>query len=345
MKKTYVAAIAILAAFVIVLAAAVALLQYSPSQSSTGKLAVMGTDPPVAAAGVSDATVAYSSVMAHTSGSDMASGWTQVSGSGSMDLMASQGTAQTLAASQVSAATYDAFRFNVDSCKVVYQGQSYAATVAASTLTAQSQSKVQVAANSSAAAVVDLRTFIENTGGSSSPQFVFSASAMATSVPPETTATLNLKLGATVDLSGQAWWSSFVTSTSTNVNIGATLSSGSLSLNLQNSGGASAEVQEVIITPVSAYSYTSASLPPSLSGSAVFTVSGSGSVQQSSSIQGSALLNGGATVASGSSTTLNYNGNIAMNSNIVASGVVSGQQYVITCIGANTYASTTVVAS
>ena len=180
MEKTFVAAIAIVAAIGIVLAAAVVLIQYqSPSQSGAGKLAIMGTDPAVAASGVSDATIAYSSVYAHTAGSDMASGWTQVSGSGSMDLMASQGTVHTLAASQVSAASYDAFKFNVDSCKVVYQGQSYVTTVASTTITAESQSKVQVAANSSAAAVVDLRTFIENTATTSSPQFVFSATAGA----------------------------------------------------------------------------------------------------------------------------------------------------------------------
>lgn len=345
MKKTYVAAIAILAALVIVLAAAVALLQYQPSQSNSGRLAIMGTDPAVAASGVSDATITYSSVMAHTAGSDMASGWTQVSGSGTMDLMASQGTAQTLATAQVNAATYDAFRFNVDSSKVVYQGQTYTATVASSTLTAQSQSKVQVTANSTAAAVIDLRTFIENTASSSSPQFVFSATAVATSIPAETTAALDLNLGATADLSGQAWWSTFVSSTSTNLNVVATLTSGSLSLNLQNSGGANAEVQEVIITPVSASAFASASLPSTLSGSAVFTVTGSGTFQQSSSLQASALLNGGAAVASGSAATLTYNGNIAIDSSLLSSGIVAGQQYIVTLIGANTYASTTVVAS
>ena len=345
MKKTYVAAIAILAAIVIVLAAAVALLQYAPSPSSTGKLAVMGTDPPVAATGVSDATVAYSSVEAHAAGSDMASGWTQVSGSGSMDLMASQGTAQTLATSQVNAATYDAFRFNVDSCKVVYQGQTYVATVASSTLTAQSQSKVQVTSNSTAAAVVDMRTFIENTATTSSPQFVFSASAVAASVPSETLASLSLRIGATADLSGEAWWSTFVAQTSTNLNVAATLSSGTLTLNLHNSGGADAEVQEIIVTPVSASTLASASLPATLSGSAVFTVSSSGSVQQASSIQASALLNGGASVSSGSSSTITFTGNIAMDSNLQASGILTGQEYIITCIGANTYASTTVVAS
>jgi Domain of unknown function (DUF4382) len=343
MKKTYVAAIAILAASVIVLAAAVALIQYQPSQSGSGKLAIMGSDPAVASSGVSDATVAYSSVMAHPAGSDMASGWVQVSGAGTMDLMASQGTAKVLATSQVNAATYDAFRFNVDSCRVVYEGQTYAATVASTSLTAQSHNKVQVNSSSSAAALVDLRTFIMNTASSSSPQFVFSATAVATSVPPQSEATLSLQLGTTVDLSSEAWWSSFTSQTSTALNVAATVSSSSLVLNLQNSGSADAQVQEVIITPVSAFASLTASLPASFSGSAVFTASGSGSLQQSSTLQASTLLNSGAAVASGSTATLNYDGNIATSSTFA--GIVPGQQYVVTCIGANTYASTTVVAS
>jgi len=348
MKKTIVAAIAIVAALLVVLAAAVAFIQYqSPSQSGSGTLAVMGTDPAVAASGVSDATIAYSSVYAHTAGSDMASGWTQVSGSGSMDLMASQGTAQTLATSQVGAATYDAFKFNVDSCKVVYQGQSYVTTVSSSTITAESQSKVQVNSSSTAAAVVDLRTFIENTGTTSSPQFIFSATAMATSVPPSTVAALSLQLGATSDLSAQGWWSAFVAQTSTNLNVAATLSSSSMVLDLQNSGGANAQVQEIVITPVSASAFAGASLPASFSSSAVLTVTESGSVQQSSSLQATALLNSGAIINSGSSANLNFNGNIALGSTVGVqiSGIVAGQQYIVTCIGANTYASTTVVAS
>ena len=349
MKKTVVTAIAVAAALVIVLAAAVALLQSpSPSQSETGKLAIMGTDPAVAASGVSDATISYSSVYAHTAGSDMASGWTRVSGSGSMDLMASQGTAQTLAYSQVGAATYDAFRFNVDSCKVVYQGQSYATTVASTTITAASQSKVQVNSSATAAAVVDLRTFIQNTGSSSSPQFVFSATAEATSVPPSTAATLSLQLGATANLSTQAWWNAFMAQTSSNLDVQATLTGSSMVLSLQNSGGANAQVQEVVVTPVSAGALASASLPASFSGSAIFMVGSSGSVHQSSALQTTTLLNGGASVSSGSSATLNYNGNISLGTSIGGvqlSGVVAGQQYIVTCIGANTYASTTVVAS
>ena len=126
MKKTYVAAIATFAALVIVLAAAVALLQYQPIQSGSGNLAVMGLDPPMAAEGVSQATMHYTSVQAHQAGPAMGSGWVQVSGSGTMNLMAS-GTAQVLAASKVNAAAYDAFRFDVNSVNVTYQGQAYAA--------------------------------------------------------------------------------------------------------------------------------------------------------------------------------------------------------------------------
>ncbi len=351
MKKTYVAAVAIAAAFIIALAAAVADLQYQPSltgQSGSGQLAVMGTDPPVTASGVSDSHIHYNSVSAHKAGSDMSSGWVQVSGSGDLDLMATQGSAQTIAASQVSAGTYDAVRFNVDSAKVTYQGQEYVATVASTTLTAQSQSKVQVNDSAKAAALVDLRTFIVNTGNTSNPQFIFSATAVATSVPPQALLSISLQLGSSADLSGQAWWTTFVAQTSTNVDLSAQLTSSNMVLSMHNSGEASADVQEVVVTPVSASAYASATLPSSFTGSAVFTVSGSGSLQQSTSIQSAALLTGGATLSSGGSTNLSYSGNIAMSfgaGTLHIAGVLAGQQYLVTVIGANTYASAIVVAS
>ncbi|MDG6938026.1 MAG: hypothetical protein JRN42_05755, partial [Nitrososphaerota archaeon] len=74
MKKTYVATVAITAALVIVLAAAIAPIN-QPAQAKSGTLAVMGTDPPVTSTGISSATMSYSSVSAHTAGSDMSSGW------------------------------------------------------------------------------------------------------------------------------------------------------------------------------------------------------------------------------------------------------------------------------
>jgi Domain of unknown function (DUF4382) len=348
MKKTNVAAITIAAALIVALAAAAVILQNQPSQSGSGQLSIMGTDPAIAASGVSDSTIHYSSVSAHRAGSDMASGWAQVSGSGTLDLMATQGTAQTIATSTVGAGAYDAFRLNVDSAQVTYQGHQYTATVASTTLTAQSQSKVQVNSSADAAAVVDLRTFIMNTGSTSSPQFIFSATAVAASVPPQALTSISLQLGASADLSAQAWWSTFVSQTTTNVVFTGSLSSGSMALNLQNSGSAQAYVQEVVVTPASATAFASTSLPASFSGSAVFMVGSSGTLQQSTSLQTTALLAGGATVSSGASTTLSFNGNIALNfdsGTVQVTGVLAGQQYLVTVIGANTYASALVVAS
>ena len=346
MKKTFVTAIAIAAALVIAVAAAVALIQYqSPTKSASGNLAIMGTDPPIAAQGVSQAHAHYRSVQAHRAGSSMSSGWTQVSGSGTLDLMAS-GTAEVMAASQVDAATYDAFRFDVDSVTVVYQGQAYNSTIASSTITATLQSAVKVSSNASATALVDLRTVIQNTATASSPQFVFSATAAATSFPAQPSTTLSLRVGATVDLTAQPWFSSFESQTTANVDVvSAVLSGTSLTLDFQNTGGASGQVQEIIISPVSATTSLSLSLPASFNGSAVFAVSGSGTVQQVSSLQASILSSSGATIASNASSTLSYSGNIAMSTGLLGSGIVQGQQYLITCVGANTYTSTTVVAS
>jgi Domain of unknown function (DUF4382) len=348
MKKTYVAAIAVAALLTVALAVGAALVNsQSPSQNS-GNLTVMGTDPPVAAQGVTAASVHYSSVQAHSAGSDMASGWAQVSGSGTLDLMAGQGAATTLATSKVGAGTYDAFRFNVDSAKVTYQGTEYTATTATTTVTAVSHDRVTVNSNSSAAAVVDLRTFVMNTGDTSKPAFIFSASAAATAVPQDALLSLTLQVGSKADLSAQAWWSSFVSETSTDVHLQATMTGSSLHLVVQNSGGSSAEVQEVIITPASASAYGSASLPSSLTGSAVFTVDGSGTVQHTTTFQSAALLSGGANVASGGSETLSYSGSINLDfggASVSVSGILAGQEYLVTVIGANTYASTTVVAS
>lgn len=349
MKKTHVVAVAVAAILIVAVAVGVALVNSSsPSQSQgSGQLSVMGTDPAVAAQGVTDATLQYSSVQAHTAGSSMASGWTQVSGSGSLDLMAGQGTATTLATSKVNAGTYDAFRFDVDSVKVTYQGEEYTATSATTTVTAQSQSRVEVNSSSSATALVDLRTFVVNTGSSSSPQFIFSASAAATAVPSSALLSVSVQIGSTADLSAQAWWNAFISETSTNVQVQGTVSGGAMHLTVQNTGSADADVQAVVVSPVSASLVSSTTLPSSLSGSAVFTVNSAGSFQQTASLQSSALVSSGATVASDSSANFTYNGTISLDfgSAVANVTVVTGQEYLVTVIGANTYANAIVVAS
>ncbi len=318
--------------------------------ANSGEFAMMATDPPITASGVSSATVTYSGLAIHSAGSASASGWTQLQGSGSVNLMSSVNVSQTIASAQVQSGTYDMVAMNITSGSVVYNGQSQAATIASGNLEIHLNSDVQVSSSSSSAAIVDLRTFVINAGNSSSPQFVISIAAKATSVPSSDVAATSLQVGAKASLNGQAWWTGFQDQTATRITISsATLTSSSLSLKLSNSGNSSGEIQTIVVTPTSASSAATASLPSSLSGSAVFTVGGDGSVQASNTLQGAILLNNstGTTVNAGSSTTISFGGTISLNFGsgvLQLSGVVAGQSYLVTVMGANTFANIVVVA-
>jgi hypothetical protein len=309
----------------------------------------MATDPPIAASGVSSASVTYNGLAIHSAGSASASGWTQINGTGTINLMSSLNVSQTIAAAKVQSGTYDMVAMNVTSGAVVYNGQSHAAAIASGNLYVHMNSNVQVNGTASSAAIVDLRTFITNAGNASNPQFVISLSAKATAVPHRAVTNASLQVGATADLNGQAWWTGFQDQTATKIDItSATLNSNSLSLQLSNSGNASGDVQTIVVTPVSASSTATATLPASMSGSAVFTVDSNGSIQSSNTLQGAILLNStGTTVSADSSTTLSFNGNISLSfglGSLQFTGVVAGQTYLVTVMGANTFANVVVVA-
>jgi hypothetical protein len=318
-------------------------------KGTTGDFAMMATDPPVVASGVTAASVTYSSMAVHTAGGGSASGWVQLNGTGSINLMSSANVSQTIAAAKVQSGTYDMVRMGIQSASVTYHNQVYAAAVASSNITARLQSDVQVSSGQSSAAIVDLRTFVINSANSSTPQFVFSACARATMVPPGQTSFSSLQVGAQTRLQG-SWWVGFKDQTSTNISISAaTLSSGSLSLQMKNTGNDTADIQTIIVTPVqSGSAKAGASLPTAFSGSAIFTVNSAGSLQASNSLQGAVLLGGNnSTLAAGSSTTLNYSGSISLGfglAGIQLSGVVPGQQYIVTVMGANTFGSVVVTA-
>jgi hypothetical protein len=316
---------------------------------NSGDFAMMATDPPIAASGVSSATVTYNGLAVHSAGSSSASGWTEIDASGTINLMSSVNVSQTIASTQVQSGTYDMVAMNVTSGTVVYNGQTYTAAIASGNMRLNLNSDVQVNSSTSSAAIVDLRTFIVNAGNASNPQFVISASAKATAVPASDVTTASLQVGSTFSLQGQAWWTTFQTQTTTNVSIiSATLNADSLSLKLGDSGDASGDVQTVVVTPVSAGATATASLPASLSGSAVFTVSGSGSAQESNTLEGAMLLNStGTIVSAGSTTSVDFTGTISLSFGsgvIQVSGVIPGQTYLITVMGANTFANAVVVA-
>ncbi len=321
----------------------------SQRQSGDGDFAMMATDPPIAASGVSSATVTYDGLAVHSAGSSSASGWTEIDAIGTIDLMSSVNVSQTIASTQVQSGTYNMVAMNVTSGTVVYKGQTYTAAIASGDVQVDLNSNVQVNSSNSSAAIIDLRTFIINAGNTSNPQFVVSTSAKATSIPSGYVTAASLQVGSTSSLNGQAWWTTFQARSTTNVTItSATLTAGSLSLQLGNSGNASGDVQTVVVTPVSASTTANASLPATLSGSAVFTVSGIGSAQESSTLQGAILLNStGTVIDTGSTTNVDFTGTISLSFDsgaIQVSGVVPGQTYLITVMGANTFANAVVVA-
>ncbi len=321
----------------------------SALSTNGGDFAVMATDPPVAASGVSSATVTYDGLAVHSAGSSSASGWTEIDASGTINLMSSVNISQTIASTQVQSGTYNMVAMNVTSGTVVYHGQTYTAAIASGDIQVNLNSNVQVNSSTSSAAIIDLRTFVINAGNTSNPQFVIAASAQATSVPSSDVTTASLQVGSTSSLQGQAWWATFQAQTSTKVSItSATLTAGSLSLQLGNSGNASGDVQTVVVTPVSAGATANTSLPATLSGSAVFTVSGSGSAQESNTLQGAILLNStGTIIAAGSTTSVGFTGTVSLSFGpgaIQVSGVVPGQTYLITVMGTNTFANAVVVA-
>lgn len=322
----------------------------STSNSGEGTMAIQMTDPPVAAAGVSSAIVTYNGIALHNASATSTTGWVEISATGTINLMSSANVSQTVASTKIQTGVYDKVQINITSGAVTYNNHSYVAAIASGSLTANMQQGAQVNASSPTQAIMDLRTFIINCGNSTSPQFIISATAKATAEPQSAVTSASLQVGAKASLEGQAWWNAFVDQTSTETTItSATLTATSFDMAIANDGNATADIQTVIITPISSSTSTEASLPDSLEGSAVFTLSSSGSLQQSNSLEGVALLTStGAQVTASSSTTLTYTGLISLafglTSSLHLSGVVSGQQYLVTCMGANTYSSAIVVA-
>ena len=247
-------------------------------------------------------------------------------------MMSSANVSQTISSAKIQSGVYNEAQINITSGTVAYNNQNYAATIASGTVTATMQQNAEVNTSVAAQAIIDLRTFVINSGNSSSPQFIISATAQATAEPSSVVTSASLQVGAKASLQGQAWWSAFVDQTSTKVVISsATLTSASLNLVLKNTGNATADVQTVIITPISGSASAAASLPASLTGSAVFTLSSSGSLQASNTLQGVALLSSvGAQVSASTSTTVGYTGLIALGFGLTSflqtTGIVSGQQ-------------------
>lgn len=333
--------------------------QGSTTQTSggtgTGQMAVMATDP-YSSAGGTKQYEHYNNVAAHkasgggtsssssTTTSSSSGGWVLLNASGTLELDSIVNASQTVAVKNVAAGSYDSVRFYVDSSTVTYNGQNHTAQTGSSQITAKLNGNAQVSSGSTTAILFDMRTVVVNTASSSSPNFVVTSSARAEVVPSGSVSSSSLQVGAKTDLTTSAWFHSFVSGNAHLVIPAAAISSNSLSVTVKDTGSESSNASLVIVTPVSILGSATVVIPGALDGSAVFQVGSGDSLQTTSNIFTQLSSGTSATVTSYGSSTFTYSGAIQFGAGILA-GVQTGQFYLITVIGNNSVASTTVVAS
>ncbi|MDE1852307.1 MAG: hypothetical protein KGI38_01035 [Thaumarchaeota archaeon] len=364
-------ALGIVIILVIAVIAAAVVLSYPSSPGTTsasgsnGKMAVMGTDP-YSSGSNSQEYVDYYQIQAHrtqaggqsstttattmsTTQSGSSAGWVKLNASGTLHLNTLVNASQTLALASISAGTYDAIRLYITSVTVTYNGQNYTAHMGSDMITASLTGNAQVTGSSTTVVLFDMRTVVINTGSSSSPQFVFTSSARVDVVASSDVSSTSLQVGARTDLSTSAWFQAFAHDNAHFEITAAAISSSSLSVTVKDSGAETANATLVIVTPASVLVGSQVVIPDSLQGSAVFVVGPSGSLTTvaSGSILAQVMSPGsGLSVSSSSSATMTFSGVIQFGTAVaLQTGVQAGQSYLITVIGTNSVASSTITAS
>lgn len=325
-------------------------------------MAIMATDPYISAGG-SRQYEHYNNIAAHkssgggqpattssasstTTQGSSGGGWVSLNASGWLELDTLVNASQTVAVKNVTAGSYNSVRLYVDSAIVTYKGQNYTAHTGSGQMTASLNGNAQVSGGSTTVILFDLRTIAMNAGSSSSPDFVVTSSARAEAVPSGSVASSSLNVGARTDLSTSAWFQSFVSGSAHLVITAATISSNSLGVTVKDTGSESSNVSLVIVTPLSIIGSSQVIIPGSLDGSAVFAAGPAGSLQATNNILAQVSSGSSVTVTSSSSSTLTYSGTIQFGVGVQAlTGVQTGQSYLITVIGNNSVASSTVTAS
>jgi hypothetical protein len=318
-------------------------------------MAVMTTDPWTSAGGQKQ-FMKYNNVAAHKSNAggqtstttltttSASSGWVLLNASGTLQLNAIVNASQTVADKEMAAGSYDSLRFYVDYAIVTYNDKNYTSP-GPTQVTAAIDGSAQVSSGSTTAVLFDMRTIIVNAGSSSSPNFVFTSSARAGVVSSGDVDSSSLQVGARTDLSAKAWFRTFVSGNAHLVITASSISGSSLSVTVKDTGSESSNVGLVIVTPVSILGSASVVIPGALDGSVVFYPVTGGTTLQSTSYVNIDLGTVGTTISSSSSSTFTYNGSIQFGIGLQSPVVVSGQSYLITVIGSNSVASSTVTAS
>jgi hypothetical protein len=343
--------------------------------SGQGQLDILLTDPPTVPAGVTGIYVTYSNVAVHVSGAGNQSGWTNVSASGSIDLMKLVNVSTTIAAVTVATGFYNALRFNVSSAAVTYNGKNYTAFVPRAELTVIIPGGIQVGSKNATAAMIDMHPTVVNIGSKSDPEFIVDTSASCFGIPPRAFTKAMGHLGYMMTLKGLSWWTNIQEQYTSNIIIThATLTSSSLSVTVNNTGTENVTISVLSLIPIGyecdiganvttpTGQTTSVRMPICFTSSAFFVALDNGTLKLLSSLDSHGFTAqilpgvGGVNVFSGfgyhlvagQSFTFAYSGPIVFGFSLPKlspQGVVSGDQYRITVVGQQALAQYVVVAS
>lgn len=330
-----------------------------------GTLSVLLTDPPHVPAGVTAVYVTYSNLEVHVSEAGNQSGWTKVSSSGSINLLATVNISETLASVKVPTGDYNALRLNISSAEVTFNGNNYTAFVVnAKVFIPIVKGGIEVTNSKPSATIIDISPLVLNIGSTTTPEFLIRTTAVGLPVPSsEVTEEVEHK-GFTFSLAGKDWWEHVNQNATANLKVTAAALSPN-SLNVSVTGGSqSTSIRLVIVSPLvsTAGGESEDRMPSMLMGSAVFVVGSNGTLMPLRQFVASALSNGsekfgeirdafvnsGQNLTAGSSATYIYSGQINLGFSFEGSftrAVVSGQQYLITVIGTDALASQVVVAA
>lgn len=365
MKKTT-AALALAVVAIIVVGAVAILYVVEPraqsassntqsASSSSGQVALLISDPPIAPKGVTDLYMTYTNVAIHESNETAPAGWLTLGGSGTVELFATQNISLTIGTGKVPFGNYNRVRFVVSSGEVTYEGANYTANFRQDNLTVLVVGGIHVNSTQGAAAIMDISPLIVNWGTSNNPVFLVSARAIALPVPLSNITPQMLQIGFRFALAERAWFNHELEAYTSNLGVtGASLSSTGVTLGVKNTGNASTLVKAVVISPLvgSLRPATSGRIVPILVGSLTFAATDQGQLipitvktftNSNASLIPSEL---GYNLTVGGSYSFSYTGAIQLGFGLTRGlEIVPGQQYLVTVLGDQAIASYVVTAS
>ena len=231
------------------------------SQSGSGALSVLLTDPPTVPTGTTAVYLTYDDLGVHVSGAGNETGWYPLNSKGTVDLMSIINASQTIAATNVQSGVFNALEFNITSITLTFNSKNYSAFLVYQehTLFVPIAGGISISNGQSSVALIDLAPTVLLLGDPTNPNFAFVPEARGYAVPAELIPTaVSQHVGKTTFLGNQSWY----LSTQPRFNItGVTLTPSELLITVANTGNISLDFRFAAVTSLSSLKIHFVALP------------------------------------------------------------------------------------